>query len=69
MRLLWDEKMYSVDDAGPIGLSLMVVIAEGYLQCIESKAIQDSLTNYCTPKSYRRYVDDSHEHFDSSDAH
>ena len=41
----------------------MVVIAEGYLQFLEKKAIQTSLAFNVSPKSYRRYVDDSHTRF------
>ena len=63
----WENQFYEVEDTGPIGLSLMVVIAEGYLQFIERKAIQDSLRLGCHPKSFRRYVDDSHARFSSSE--
>jgi len=62
---LWDNTLFEVPDTGPIGLSLMVVIAEAYLQKIESIAIQQSLTLQCQPLSYRRYVDDSHSRFHS----
>ena len=36
---LWNDCLYVIDDAGPIGLSLMVVIAEGYLQYLERIAL------------------------------
>ena len=62
----WEEQFYEIEDTGPIGLSLMVVIAEGYLQFIERKALQESLRLDCHPKSYRRYVDDSHARFCST---
>ena len=60
---LWNENIYLIEDSGPIGLSLMVVIAEGYLQFLEKKAIQTSLALNISPKSYKRYVDDSHARF------
>ena len=60
---VWDNKYYQIDDAGPIGLSLMVVVAEGYLQFLESNAIQTAINTCVAPKSYVRYVDDSHSRF------
>ena len=60
---VWDNKFYKIDDAGPIGLSLMVVVAEGYLQFLESKAIQIAINTNVAPKTYLRYVDDSHARF------
>ena len=40
---LWEDKIYVIEDAGPIGLSLMVVVAETYLKFLEKKALQDTL--------------------------
>ena len=42
----------------------MFVIAEGFLQHIEDKAIREALSVNVAPKSFRRYVDDSHARFD-----
>ena len=39
---LWNNQIHSVKDSGPIGLSLMVVLADSFLQMIESK-----VTEYC----------------------
>jgi len=61
---VWDNKLYQIEDSGPIGLSLMVVVAEGYLQYLEAKAIQIAINTNVAPKSYLRYVDDSHARFD-----
>ena len=61
---MFDDHIYTIEDAGPIGLSLMVVIAEGYLQHIESNALRNAITNGCGPLSYLRYVDDSHARFE-----
>ena len=63
----WEGNYYEIPDAGPIGLSLMVVIAEGYLQVLEKQAIDNALSHGCCPKTYRRYVDDSHARFNSSE--
>ena len=34
---LFDDQLYEIEDAGPIGLSLMVVMVECYLQTIEKE--------------------------------
>ena len=60
---VWDNKFYQIEDSGPIGLSLMVVVAEGYLQYLEAIAIQVAINANVAPKSYLRYVDDSHARF------
>ena len=63
---LWNNEIHELQDSGPIGLSLMVVIAEGFLQVLEAKALNDAL--YHQPQinvlSFYRYVDDSHARFD-----
>ena len=52
-------------DSGPIGLSIMVVMTEGFLQVLEANAIEDALHLQppLTPLSFFRYVDDSHSRF------
>ena len=40
---LWDDKIFVIEDAGPIGLSLMVTMAEAYLQFLESKSLREAL--------------------------
>ena len=62
---LWNNKIYKLIDSGPIGLSLMVVIAEGYLQVIEKKAINIAMAfpQPVAPISHHRYVDDTHDRF------
>ena len=36
---LWNNKIHSLEDSGPIGLSLMVILAESFLQMIENKSL------------------------------
>jgi hypothetical protein len=62
---IWDGTMFDVPDSGPIGLSLMVVVSEAFLQYIEKYAIQQALQLQCNPISFLRYVDDSHSRFKS----
>ena len=62
---LWNKQIHSLKDSGPIGLSLMVVLAESYLQMIEKKSltIARSRTVPVNPITHKRYVDDSHDRF------
>ncbi len=43
---VWNREICVIDDAGAIGLSLMVVMAEGYLQYIEQQALKESISLY-----------------------
>ena len=56
-------------DSGPIGLSHMVVMAEGFLKVIERNAIQIALSSSqpVAPITHRRYVDDTHDRFNEKD--
>ena len=62
---LWNNEIRKLVDSGPIGLSLMVVVAEGFLQSIEEKAftIARLPVNAACPITHKRYVDDSHDRF------
>ena len=66
---LWNGKIYELENSGPIGLSLMVVLSEAFLQYLEKNAVTESLQ--CNPpidlKSFYRYVDDSHARFPDFD--
>ena len=62
---LWNNEIHELEDSGPIGLSLMVVMAESFLQFIEKKAIHIAIQEKpsINLKSFLRYVDDSHARF------
>ena len=66
---IWNSEIHELKDSGPIGLSLMVVMAEGWLQVLEAKAMDDALTSQppLNVLSFLRYVDDSHSRFDEMD--
>lgn len=64
---LYDNDIYEIEDAGPIGLSLMVVIAEGYLQHLEKNALETATTRGVQPITFKRYVDDSHARFPTAE--
>ena len=62
---LWNEKIYLLKNSGPIGLALMVVVAEAYLQYHEKNAMDIALRKNVAPMSFLRYVDDSHSRFNN----
>ena len=64
---IWNDEIHMLKDSGPIGLSIMVVLAEGFLQVLEAKAIDEALHQQppVIPLSFYRYVDDSHSTFES----
>ncbi|XP_065668102.1 uncharacterized protein LOC136088337 [Hydra vulgaris] len=66
---LYKNEIRSIPNSGPIGLSLMVVVAEAFLQHLEAKALIIAEVGQFSPKTYRRYVDDSHARFDSIQNH
>ena len=43
----------------------MVVLSESYLQHLERKTMAEALTIQIQPKTFKRYVDDSHACFPS----
>ena len=62
---LWSNVIWNLLDSEPTGLSIMVVLSESYLQNLEKNAIELALTFDIAPKTFRRYVDDSHARFGS----
>ena len=62
---LWNNEIRLLVDSGPIGLSLMVVVAESFLQSIEKRAftIAKLPSNSVCPITHKRYVDDTHDRF------
>ena len=62
---LWNNEIRILKNPGPIGLYFMVALYESYVQNLEHKAIPEALTLNLVPKTYRRYVDDTHAQFKS----
>lgn len=62
---LWDKQIHSLEDSGPIGLSLMVILAESFLQMIENKSLNIARSRPVpvNPITHKRYVDDTHDRF------
>ncbi|XP_065680493.1 ankyrin-1-like [Hydra vulgaris] len=61
---LYKNVIRAIPNSGPIGLSLMVVVAEAFLQHLETKTLRVAEINLFSPKSFKCYVDDSHARFD-----
>ena len=55
--------MHILENSGPIGSALMIVISEAFLQCVEDRAMQEALATNLAQLTYKRYVDDSHARF------
>ena len=55
-------KLYN---SGPIGLSIMFVLSECYLQRPEEWSIALSLAFNISPRPFKRYIDDSHVRFEN----
>ena len=60
---LYNYVIWTLENLGPIGLSIMVALSECYLQRIEHISITQALTLNLTPKTFKRFVDDSHARF------
>ena len=61
---IFDNHLSILENSGPIGLMLTFVISEVFLQCLENKAMQKTLTTNLVPLPYKRYFDDSHTRFE-----
>ncbi|XP_065678453.1 uncharacterized protein LOC136093394 [Hydra vulgaris] len=71
---LFEHDIYELEDSGTStyelkdsGLGLMVVVAKYFLQFHESNAIVQAISNNIQLKSFKRYVDDSHSRFNSTE--
>ena len=62
---VFDNRLRISENAGPIGLALMVVISEAFLQRLEDGAMLEALATNLAPLTYKRYVDDSHAWFET----
>ena len=63
--VIFDNRVRIFENSGSIGLALMVVISEAFLQRLENKTIQEALTTNLVPLTYIRYLDDTHTRFET----
>ena len=62
---LYNNVIWTLENSGPIGLSIMVVLSECYLQRIEHISITQALDLNVAPKTFKRFVDDSRARFNN----
>ena len=62
---LYNNLIWKLYNSGPIGLSIMVVLSECYLQRLKEKSIALSFALNISPKTFKRYVDDSDSRFEN----
>ena len=56
--------IYVIQEAGSIGLSSMVIVADAYLQILEKNFLEEALRLWILPKSFRQNFNDSQTRFD-----
>ena len=61
---LYNNLIWKLHNSGPIGLSIMVVLSECYLQRLEEKTYLFVALNV-SPKTFKGYVDDSQDRFEN----
>ena len=61
---LYNNLIWKLYNSGHIGLSIMVVLSESYHQRLQEKSIGLSFALNISPKTFKRYVDDSHARFE-----
>ena len=62
---LYENKVRLLENASPIGLSLMLILSKSCLEYLERKVIAVALTINIKLKAFKRYVDATHTHFPS----
>ena len=62
---IFDNRLGILENLGPVGLTLMVVKSEAFLQRLEDRALQEARATNLAPLRYKRYVDDSHARFET----
>ena len=62
---LYNNVIWTLENSGPLGLSIMVVLSECYLQRIEHISITQALTLNLAPKPFKKFIDGSHARFNN----
>ena len=63
--LIFDNRVHILQNSDPIGLGLMVVISEAFLQRLEDRAMQEAQATNLAPLTCKRYADDNHAKFET----
>ena len=62
---IFDNRLGILENSGQIGLALMVLISEAFLQRLQNRALQKARATNFAPLRYNRYVDVSHARFET----
>ena len=62
---IFDKSVRILENSGPTGLALMVVISKAFLQRLDDRALQEALATNLSLLTYKRYVVDSHARFET----
>ena len=62
---LCNNVIWTLENSGPIDLSIIVVLSECYLQRIKHISITQALKLHLAPKNFKRFVSDSHARFNN----
>ena len=62
---IFDNRVCILQNSGPVGLALMVVISEAFLQRLEDKAIPEAMATKLTPLTCKVYDNDRHARFET----
>ena len=62
---IFDNRVPILENSGQIGLTLMVVKSEAFLQRLEDRALQEVRATNLASLRYKRYVDVSHARFET----
>ena len=62
---IFDNRLGILENSGQIGLALMVLISEAFLQRLQNRALQKARATNLAPLRYNRYVDVRHVRFET----
>ena len=62
---IFDNRVRILENSGQIGLAVMDVIPEAFLQRFEDRALQEALATNLASLTYKRSVENSHARFET----
>ena len=59
----YNNVIWTLENLGPVALAIMVILTKCYLQIIKHISITKAFTLNIAPKTFKRFVDNSHARF------
>ena len=59
----YNNVIWTLENLGPVGLAIMVILTKCYLHIIKHISITKAFTLNVAPKTFKRFVDNSHARF------